>query len=93
MPYGRFPDLAALAEAVADDLCVKPGAPVSGNPRGVAKISEEAVRENLRVEEEILREAEGALAQLVKGSAAGMDQQKLLAGLRERIAKKRGFVL
>lgn len=92
MAYGRFPDLTALAGAIADDLCIKPGAPVSGNPRTIAKIAEDAVRENLRIEEEILQEAERALAAL-GGSAAGMDKQKLLVGIRERIAKKKGFVL
>lgn len=92
MAYGRFPDLTALADAIADDLCIKPSAPVTANPRSVAKIAEDAVRENLRVEEEILREAERALSAL-GGSAAGMDKQKLLVGIRERIAKKRGFVL
>jgi len=92
MAYGRFPDLSALADAMADDLCVKPAAPIAANPRVVAKIAEDSVRENLRAEEEISREAERALAAL-GGSAAGMDQQKLLGGMRERIAKKRGFVL
>lgn len=92
MAYGRFPDLSALADAIADDLCVKPSAPIAANPRVVAKIAEDSVRENLRAEEEISREAERALAAL-GGSAAGMDQQKLLSGMRERIAKKRGFVL
>ena len=89
---GQFPDLAALAGAVADDLCVKHDAPVTGNPRVVARIVEEAVRENFRIEEEIEREAERTLSTLA-GSSAGMDKQKLLVGLRDRIAKKRGFVL
>jgi len=91
MQYGRFADLAALGDAIADDLCIKPGAPVTGNPRTIAKIVEDSVRENLRIEEEILREAEQALAAL-GGAASGMDKQKLLVGIRERIAKKKGFV-
>ena len=90
--YGPFPELAALAGAVADDLCVKPDAPVAGNPLTIARIVEQTVRENFRTEEEIEQEVERTLATL-GGSAAGMDKHKLIGGLRERIAKKRGFVL
>lgn len=92
MQYGRFADLAALGDAVADDLCLKPGAPVTGNPRVVAKLVEDAVRENFRLEEEVVREAERALVAL-GGATSGMDKQKLLVGIRERVAKKKGFVL
>jgi hypothetical protein len=92
MAYGPYPDLGALAAAIADDLCVKPGAPVTATPQRVARAVEDAVRENLRVEEEIEREAEKALAAL-GGSTAGMDKQRLLVGIRERIAKQRRFVL
>jgi hypothetical protein len=92
LSYGPFPDLAALAAAVADDLCVKADAPVAGNSRTIARLVEEAVRENFRTEEEVEREVERTLTTL-GGTAAGMDKHKLIAGLRERIAKKRGFVL
>ena len=38
------------------------------------------------------REVERTLVTL-GGTAAGMDKHKLISGLRERIAKKHGFVL
>jgi hypothetical protein len=90
--YGPFPDLEALAAAIADDLVLKPGSPAKGSTQAAAAIVAEVIRENLRLEEEIEREAQKALAAL-GSSAAGMDQHKLLSGLRERIAKKKGFVL
>ena len=85
-------DLESLAAAIADDLCGLPDAPAKGNPQAVARIVADTIRDNFRAEEEIDREADRALAAL-GSSAAGMDKVKLLAGLRERIAKKRGFVL
>lgn len=84
--------LARLAESIAEDLCLGLSPPVEGNPTKVAQIVEEALRANFRAEVEIEREAEQALAEL-GSSAAGLDRGKLLAGLRERIAKKKGFVL
>ncbi|RMD82029.1 MAG: DUF507 family protein [Candidatus Dadabacteria bacterium] len=84
--------LAQIARALAERLAVGPSAPVGGNPSQVARVIEEVLRENFRTEAQIEREAEQALAEL--GPAArGMDRGKLLAGLRERIAKKKGFVL
>ncbi len=85
-------ELARLAESIAEDLCSGMSPPVEGNPAEVARVVEEALRANFRSEVEIERAAEQALAELGP-SAAGMDRGKLLAGLRERIAKKKGFVL
>ena len=62
------------------------------NAQAVTRVVVDTLRENFRVEEEINREAEQALGALGR-STAGMDQHKLMAGLRERIAKKKGFVL
>ena len=92
MASGQYSDIEALAAAIADDLCGLPDAPAKGNPQAVARLVAEAIRDNFRIEEEINREADQALAALGR-SAAGMDQHKLLGGLRERIAKKRGFAL
>jgi hypothetical protein len=92
MSYGPFRDFDALAAAIAEDLCGLPGAPATGNPQALARVIGDAIRENFRLEEEVEREAQKALSAL-GSSAAGMDQHKLLAGLRERVAKKRGFVL
>jgi len=91
MSFGPHPDLGALAAAIADDLCIKKPAAVSGSPQEVARAVEAAIRDNLRLEEEVKREAERALAQL-GSSAAGMDKNKLLHGIRDRIAKQKGFV-
>ena len=85
-------DLETLAAAIADDLCGLPESPVKGHPQAVARVILDAIRENFRLEEEVNREAERALAALGT-SAAGMDKQKLMVGIRERVAKKKGFVL
>jgi hypothetical protein len=90
--YGPYRDFDALAAAIADDLCGLPGAPATGNPQALTRVIADAIRENFRLEEEVEREAERALSAL-GSSASGMDQHKLIAGLRERIAKKKGFVL
>jgi hypothetical protein len=92
MSYSPFSEFEALAAAIADALCGLPDGPAKGNPQAVARIVAETIRDNFRIEEEVNREAERALAAL-GSSASGMDQHKLVAGLRERIAKKRGFVL
>jgi hypothetical protein len=92
MSFGPYPDLKALAAAIANDLCEGSDAPVSGNRAIVAQLVERIIQENFRTEEEIQREAERSLAAL-GASTAGMDRGKLLAGIRERLAKQRGFVL
>ena len=91
MAYGPFPDLTALATAIAADLCGGTDAPLSANPTIVAQAVERAIHENFRIEDEISSEADQALAKL-GASAAGMDRGRLLAGIRERLAKQRGFV-
>ncbi len=85
-------DIASLASTIAAALCRPADTLVRGNEQDVAKIVESALRENFRVEAEIEAAAEQALADL-GAAASGMDRGKLLVGLRERIAKKRGFVL
>jgi len=89
---GPFSDLAALAKAIAADLTDGDGSPVLGDPDIVAQAVERGIRANFEAEAEIEREAEQALAGL-GSSAVGMDRHKLLAGLRERLAKQKGFVL
>jgi hypothetical protein len=85
-------EIGRLAASIADALSGSPQGPVEGNPQAVARVVEVAIRTNFRVEEQILQEADRTLAEL-GASATGMDRGKLLAGIRERIAKKRGFVL
>ena len=92
MELGAFPDLESLAAAIAEDLCGGTDPVVTGSANIVAEAVCGAIRENFRIEEEINREADSALRRL-GSDAAGMDKGKLLAGIRERLAKQRGFVL
>ncbi len=92
MEYGPFPDLESLGAAIAADLCSDPDPCVAGNAAIVAEEICRAIGENLRIEEEINREAEAALRKL-GADASGMDRGNLLSGIRERLAKQRGFVL
>jgi len=85
-------DLKKLAAAIAADLCDGPDAPVSANPSIVAQVIERSIQANFRTGDEIEAEAEKALRALGQ-AATGMDRGKLLAGIRERLAKQRGFVL
>jgi len=85
-------EVSRLATSIADAVAGTPQGPVAGNPQAVARVVEAVIRENFRTEEQVLREADRTLEQL-GASATGMDRGKLLAGIRERIAKKRGFVL
>jgi hypothetical protein len=48
--------------------------------------------DNLRAEEEIEREAE-RIAEKLGRQALGMDQRKIIDGIKARIAKERGFTL
>ncbi|MEE8312019.1 MAG: hypothetical protein V3R77_07165 [Candidatus Binatia bacterium] len=92
MEFGAFPDLDSLVAALAEDLCGGADHAVAGNSSIVAEVVGGAIRENFRIEEEINRAADSALRQL--GSEVfGMDKGKLLAGIRDRLAKQRGFVL
>ncbi len=90
--YGPYPDLAALAAATAAELCNGSDPPVAGNVVIVAQLLERGIRENFLMEEQIVQAADQALRDLGP-SSAGMDKGKLLTGLRERIAKQRGFTL
>jgi len=92
MEFGAFPDLNSLTAALAEDLCGSASPAVIGNVRIVAEVIGGAIRENFRIEEEINRAADSALRQL-GSETLGMDKGKLVAGIRERLAKQRGFVL
>jgi len=92
MASAAHTDLKKLAAAIANDLCDGPDAAVSANPAIVAQVVERGIQVNFRTEEEIYAEADKALRALGQ-TAADMDRGKLLAGLRERLAKQRGFIL
>jgi|WetSurSiteA1Bulk_404760.scaffolds.fasta_scaffold228822_2 hypothetical protein len=48
--------------------------------------------ENFRAEEALEEEAEGIARQHAR-QTAGMDQHKIIQGIKERLAKERGFTL
>jgi hypothetical protein len=85
-------ELELISAGVAQALCGGSDAPVKGSPAAVAAAIAGVLQENFRAEAAIDQEVEKQLSAL--GSAArGMDTEKLKAGLRERIAKQRKFVL
>jgi len=59
--------------------------------RLIARVSK-LILDNLRAEEALEREAE-ELAEKLGRQAAGMDQRKLIEGIKARLAKERGFTL
>lgn len=84
--------LEAIGVAIARALCTGGNPPVKGPEATVAAIAIAALQENFRLEATIEREVENQIEQL-GGSVKGLDQTKLRAGLRERIAKQKGFAL
>ncbi len=84
--------MSALAEHIASRLCSGPEASVEGNQSRVAAVVRQAIEANFKTEQAINREAERTFERL-GSSTSGMDRGKLIAGMRERIAKTKGFVL
>lgn len=84
--------LEAIGIAIARALCTGASAPVKGPEAAIAAAATTALQENFRLETVIDREVEKQIEQL-GSSARGLDQSKLRAGLRERIAKQKGFAL
>jgi len=91
MSVAPIPGLDALARELADELTGGAKPAVRGESSAVAAAIIRTVEANFAQEEAIDREAERTLANLP--AAPGMDKGKLLAGIRDRLAKKRGFVL
>lgn len=84
--------LEAIGVAIARALCTGSNAPVKGPEAVVAAAATGALQENFRVETLIDREVDKQIEAL-GSSARGLDPIKLRAGLRERIAKQKGFAL
>lgn len=84
--------LEAAGLAIARALCTGGSAPVKGPEATVAAVVTAALQENFRLEAAIDREVDKQIEKL-GSSARGLDQTKLRAGLRERIAKQKGFAL
>jgi len=90
----RLPD-AAVAR-IADDIVralVAPGfiTPKVADKQLMARIARLLI-DNQRAEQELEEEAERAAAKLGR-QALGMDQRKLIEGIKARLAKERGFAL
>ncbi len=77
---------------MATSLCRGDKPVLQGDENKVAAIIAAAIKADFEQERAINQEAEQALVGM--GAAArGMDRGKLLQGIRERLAKQRGFVL
>lgn len=81
-----------FADGLAADLCAGDPALVVGPGSKVAKIVRKILAANFAEEETINREVAQAFRAL-GSQTAGMDQAKILGGLRQRIADQRKFVL
>ena len=81
-----------LAIALATDLCRNDPPVVRGEMSKVAAAAANAIATNFAEEASIHKEAEKALEMMARQNPE-LDPTRLLRGLRERIAKKRGFVL
>lgn len=85
-------ELEALSQTIASRLTDAADPLVEGPADKVAAAIFEAVADNLRTEAEIDKEADATIEQLGRDTT-GMDLAKLRQGIRERIAKKKRFVL
>ena len=85
-------EIQQLAINIATSLCTGAESPLDGNEAKIAEAVAEAISRNFAVEKAIQRQAERTLDEL-GSNTAGMDKAKLLNGIRDRLAKERGFVL
>ncbi len=86
------PDIERIARRLAGELNQHEPALVTGNPVAVEEAITRAIAANFAIEANIEREAEKLLDQM-GAQARNMDRPTLLAGLKARIAKQRGFAL
>ena len=84
--------LARLALKTAERLTAGPKAAVTGDLALLAETVTRTVEANFITEAGIEREARAKLAGLGRASA-DMDKDKLLAGIRQHLAKEKDFVL
>ena len=84
--------LGRLALKTAERLTAGPKAAVTGDLSRLAETVARTVEANFIAEAGIEREARAKLASLGPASA-GRDKDKLLVGIRQHLAKEKGFVL
>ncbi len=85
-------EIARLSRTIAGALCLGEPQLADGGAEAVGRVVDETIRANVAEEADINREAEETLASMSRATA-GMNRDALLDGIRQRIAKKRGFVL
>jgi len=85
-------EIQKLAVAIATDLCREDPPVVRGEMSKVAAAVANAIAANFAEEARIEREVEETL-QAMGRQAADLDPAKLRRGVRERIARQKGFVL
>ena len=84
--------IARLADEIVRVL-VAPGFIVAKAPeKAIAERIRRLIVDNLRAEEALEEEAERMAAKLGR-QGLGMDQHKLIEGIKQRLAKERGFTL
>lgn len=77
-----------VVRAIAAPGFVVPKVPEKQLAERIARL----IIDNLRAEQELEEEAERAATKLGR-QALGMDQRKLIEGIKARLAKERGFIL
>lgn len=85
-------EITRLAEAVVTALVSKGFIKAKADERTLVARVSRVILDNLRAEEALELEAE-QVAQKLGRQALGMDQRKIIEGIKARLAKERGFAL
>jgi hypothetical protein len=85
-------ELTRLAEAVVTALVSKGFIKAKADEKTLVARVSRVILDNLRAEEALELEAE-QVAQKLGRQALGMDQRKIIEGIKARLAKERGFAL
>jgi hypothetical protein len=89
LPEGKVHALsAALVDALLKQGFVRPMADPAVLQRRIIEVLAENLEQDRQLEEEAERLAQAHARQMV-----GMDQRKIIQGIKERLARERGFAL
>ncbi len=91
----RFTDaqISRLSDALLSALLEKGGATLKADRSRVLTRIEEIIRGNLRQEDDLDREARRLLETHLRQAPPGVDQHKLLAMIKKKLAEERGLPL
>lgn len=91
----RFTDeqIRRLADALLTDLLERGGARLKAERGRVQGRIEAIIRSNMTEETDLDREAQKLLEAHLRGAPAGIDQQKLLAMIKKKLAEEKGVPL